>query len=401
MEYKFIEGSSGQSENPYTIEVDKESELSMDNLFLSMSKIGKISNKKDVKISLDGIKDTKLAELINENLVLSSYSYKKTPGKLELSGKSILAEVVNECRKIIDTPANLMDAENLTNYIISQKVEGLTHQVLGYDQLKSAGLNGIIAINSGSEKPPKMLVIRYGDSTQQPIVLIGKGIIFDSGGLNLKPGEFVDMKADKTGAVYAWGLMKALAINRAKGHYISLLPMAENMPSAKAVHPGDIYNTCDGRTVEITNTDAEGRIILADAMCWMTKNIKNPKLVIDIATLTGMAAAFFGSMGTAAMCNKKGKPFLNQLIQIGDERHEYYWEVPLHRVFRSKLESNVADLQNFTAGINAGTIMAGMFLKEFILETIPWIHLDIAGVSFKTVATGEPMLSLYHYISNL
>ena len=399
MEYKFIEGID-ESNDPQTIVVNLSNEKSVENLFLSISNIGKESIKKNIKINVDSIKNQEMSQIIIENLIVASYSYKEKKGKLELPFQSVIAQTVNECRRIIDTPANIMNAENLTNYIVNQNIEGLDYQVLSYDQLKAAGLNGIISINQGSNKPPKMLVIRYGDSQKNPIVMIGKGVIFDSGGINIKPGEFVDMKADKTGAIYVWGLIKAMAINRVAGHYIAILPIVENMPGSNAVHPGDIYSTCNGKTVEITNTDAEGRVILADAMCWMTKNIKSPKLVVDIATLTGMAAAFFGSMGTAAMANKLGKPFLSKLVEIGDERNEFYWQVPLHRVFRPKLESNVADLKNFTPDANAGTIMAGMFLKEFIPDTIPWIHLDIAGVSYKSMATGEPMRSLYHFLTS-
>ena len=402
MEYKFIEGVNKlQIDNPNVIFVEKNNEVSMDKLFLSMAEIGKKSQNANIKINLESVYDNNLKNIILENLTTANYSFKKSRGSLLLPNKSIIAEIVNECRKIIDTPANLMNAEILTNYIVNQRISGLSYEILGEDELKRASLNGILAVNQGSNNQAKMLVIRYGNNRLEPIVLIGKGIVFDSGGINIKSGEFVDMKADKTGAVYAWGLIKALALNRVPGHYIAILPLAENMPDGHSMHPGDIYPTCDGRTVEISNTDAEGRLILADAMCWTQKNIKNPKLLIDLATLTGMAAAFFGSMGTAAMTNKLGKSYLNRLIEIGDKHHEYYWEVPLHRVFRSKLDSRVADLKNYNPSINAGTIMAGMFLNEFIPNTTPWIHLDIAGVSYKDESTGEPMLSLYHFLINL
>jgi leucyl aminopeptidase len=208
------------------------------------------------------------------------------------------------------------------------------------------------------------------------------------------------MKCDKTGAVYVYGLIKTIAQMGLEGHFIALLPIVENMPSKDAVHPGDIIKTCNGKTVEISNTDAEGRIILADALCYAQKTFSNMKLIVDIATLTGQASSILGNMGTIVLHNKLGKSFSDKLYEIGNDNHELYWTLPLHRKFTKLLESDVADYISYNPNAHADTIMAGLFLNEFVNPKTPWMHLDIAGVAYKQHATGEPLSSLFYFLKD-
>ena len=359
-----------------------------------------------------------LRQIIIDKFIIAYYSYKNyknsyvIPNVFLETGKPIsqygtIALTALDCMRIIDSPPNIMNTESIVDYILNNRVTGLDIEVIGPDDLKKHNYEGILAVNQAcSTRPPKMLILRYNSSSiisadkSKPIVLVGKGVIFDSGGINIKYGDFNDMKHDKTGAIYVWGLLKTLAITKSHGNFIGILPFVENMPGSNAIHPGDIIRTCRNKTVEIVNTDAEGRLILADALCWITNNNIKPSIIIDIATLTGQAAFIFGEMGTAVMTNDMGAKYVSVLQQIGEKWREYFWTLPIHRVFRKYLQSNVADIAN-SPSIRAGTIMAGMFLAEFVDADVPWIHLDIAGVAFKKLATGTPLCSIYYFILNL
>ncbi len=359
-----------------------------------------------------------LRQIIIDTFIIGYYNYKNytnIDGILNVvldTGKPIshygtIALTALDCMRIIDSPPNIMNTESIVDYILNNRVTGLDIEVMGEAELKKHNYEGILAVNQACPRPPKMLILRYSGSSNsngikksKPIVLVGKGVIFDSGGINIKYGEFNDMKHDKTGAIYVWGLMKTLALTKSRGNFIGVLPFVENMPGSNAVHPGDIIRTCRNKTVEIANTDAEGRLILADALCWITNNNIKPSIIIDIATLTGQAAYIFGKLGTAVMTNDMGAKYVSALQQIGHKRREYFWPLPIHRVFRKYLASNVADITN-SPSLPAGTIMAGMFLAEFVDDNVPWIHLDIAGVAFTTRATGVPLCSIYYFIQHL
>jgi leucyl aminopeptidase len=354
-----------------------------------------------------------LRQIIIDKFIIAYYNYKNYTNidgilnvfletKKPISHYGTIALTALDCMRIIDSPPNVMNTESIVDYILNNPVPGLNIEVIGEAELKKNNYQGILAVNQACPRPPKMLILRYssGGNESNPIVLVGKGVIFDSGGINIKFGEFSDMKHDKTGAIYVWGLLKSLAIAKSQGNFIGILPFVENMPGSNAVHPGDIISTCRNKTVEVANTDAEGRLILADALCWITNNRIKPSIIIDIATLTGQAASIFGELGTAVMTNAMGAKYVNDLQQIGEKWREYFWILPLHRVFRKYLQSNVADITN-SPSIRAGTIMAGMFLAEFVDNDVPWIHLDIAGVAFKKRATGTPLCSIYYFIQHL
>lgn len=379
-----------------------------------------ISKRMDFKYILDLSNippKSDLRQIIIDKFIIEYYSYKNYENSYEIpnvfleTGKSIshygtIALTALDCMRIIDSPPNIMNTESIVDYILNNRIPGLDIEVIGPDDLKKHNYEGLLAVNQAcSSRPPKMLILRYNgglvrEEKAKPIVLVGKGVIFDSGGINIKYGEFSDMKHDKTGAIYVWGLLKTLAMTKSRGHFIGILPFVENMPGSNAIHPGDIIHTCRNKTVEIANTDAEGRLILADALCWITNNNIKPSIIIDMATLTGQAAFIFGEMGTAVMTNDMGAKYVSDLQQIGEKWREYYWPLPIHRVFRKYLQSNVADITN-SPSIRAGTIMAGMFLAEFVDADVPWIHLDIAGVAFKNRATGTPLCSIYYFIQHL
>ena len=401
MEFRLIEGTRESDSN--TIYIEPENEVSRDNLILRLITIGKIARHTKIKLNLEKIYNKKLKQFIIDVITIQTYNYKNKYliKNIRMRGKSIIGSVINECRYIIDSPPNIMNINTITDYIRVNTPENIDISILDEDTLKKLDMNLLVGMNSGSKYPASMIVLTYKTADIDPVVIVGKGVIFDSGGLNLKHGDFADMKSDKTGAIYVWGLIKAMALNNTGGHFVGLLPFIENMPGVDALHPGDILKSCDGRTVEVINTDAEGRVILADALCWANKNIHRPRLTIDIATLTGQAVSIYGNLGTAVMCNKPGDKYVRQLVSLGDINGEYFWQLPLHRVYKKYLESDVADYRNFSAEISASTIMAGMFLAEFAPKKTPWIHLDIAGVAYRNNSTGEPMLTLYYFLSEL
>ena len=401
---KIVEGSGSESGIYY---ITKKDSVKIDQLLSMIHTLGKSEH--SIEIDITKIKSKDLKALLVSHIYLAFYRYRengllanvKIIGDIHKGSKNI-AQIINECRFIIDSPANIMNGDSITHFILQENNPKIKCQVIDENELRNLGLHGILAINQASSIPARMLVLETGPTSEPPIVLIGKGVIFDSGGINLKHGDFSDMKSDKTGAIYVWGLMKALSLESdSKRHFIGIMPLVENMPGGNAIHPGDVVQSCNGKKIEITNTDAEGRIILADAMCWAQTHIPNIRLIIDIATLTGQAASIFGGLGCAAMCNQSGQSSLEGLMKTGDQWYEYFWQLPLHRRFQDKLVSNVADIKNLNIGFRADTIMGGMYLKEFVDEKIPWIHLDIAGVAYREQATGEPMLSLYHYLASL
>ena len=377
---------------------------SIDNMLTEIANIARNIDVNDETIlDLSLINDNFLRQNIIEHFIVSSYNFKKINNLINVKledGSPLTSNIANltkECMRLIDMPPNQMNSDSLKNYIINNTLNTIKIEILEEDDLKINGYNGLLAVNQGSVRPARMIILRYGNSPN-PIVLVGKGVIFDSGGINIKFGEISDMKADKTGAIYVWGIIQSFALNNSNGSFIGILPLVENMPSSKAFHPGDIYTAKNGKTVEISNTDAEGRIILSDALCWANINVKTPSIIIDIATLTGQVGYIYGGYGTALMNNESGETYANSLIELGEQNREYIWKLPLHRVFKKGLLSDVADITNFKIENRASTISAGMFLAEFLEDkNIPWIHLDIAGVAFQKKPTGIPMRTIYKF----
>ena len=405
MRYSFIPGEKTRLD---IIGFDINNIESVDKLFVEISNIAKnIDHEEEVILDLSKILDNNLRQNIIDYFITSSYNFKKMDNlkNVKLDDGNVIhsnsANVTKECMRLIDMPPNLMNSDTLKDYIIQNSLNSIKIEILEEDDLKKEGYNGILAVNQGSIRPSRMIILRYGVGSN-PIVLIGKGVIFDSGGINIKMGDFSDMKADKTGAIYVWGIIQSLALNSSKGSFVGIIPLVENMPSSKAFHPGDIYTAKNGKTVEISNTDAEGRIILSDAICWANIHIKTPSIILDIATLTGQVGYIFGGFGTGLMCNKSGDPYADSLMELGEKNREFIWKLPIHRVFKEGLQSDVADITNFKIENKASTINAAMFLTQFLEDkNIPWIHLDIAGVAFNKKPTGVPMKTIYDFCNVL
>lgn len=339
-----------------------------------------------------------------EGLALSSYKFlkyftdaKKRSGSLqtiefdkqaitvkEMQQLSTIIEAVSIARDLVNEPLNALGAKELGLKISSLgKSAGFRTKVMAKAEITREKMGGILAVNRGSIQGPTFSVMEYKPAkflNKQPIVLIGKGVVYDTGGLSLKPtpNSMDRMKSDMSGAAVVAASMYAIAKLKLPLQVIALVPATDNRPGEEAYVPGDVIRMYSGKTVEVLNTDAEGRMLLADALHWATRY--KPELVIDFATLTGAAAAITGSeamvfMGTAPDSVKKA------LAESGHRQHERMVELPLWKEYNDMIQSEIADLKN-VGGPYGGAITAGKFLEHF--TDYPWIHCDIAGVSFNT-----------------
>jgi len=247
-------------------------------------------------------------------------------------------------------------------------------------------MGGVIGVSQGSANPPRFLILQYfgNAKSEKPIVLIGKGVTFDTGGISIKPSANMEqMKMDMCGAAAVIGAFEAVSRLKLKLNLIGLIPIVENMPSGNAMKPGDIIRSYSGTTIEVQNTDAEGRLILADALDYAA-NYK-PKAVIDIATLTGAAVITFGHLVSAMMGNNE--ELKRKVFAAGEKTFERVWELPLYDDYDKLMKSDVADIKNIGPARQAGTILGGVFLKKFVNNKYPWVHLDIAGTAMLNEAS--------------
>jgi len=345
-----------------------------------------------------------------ESLVLSRFEFNQFKSKQEKKKKNLnvvfigtsrgrfqkglkdgktIAKNVNMTRTLVNTPSN-----TLTPIAIAEKAEeicknsnALKCTVFDEKKIEKLGLNGIIAVGKASINPPRFVIIEYAgteNKKEDPIVIVGKGVSFDSGGISLKPWSGMDkMKTDMAGAGAVLGIMKSVAELNLPQRIVGLIPTAENMPGARAYKPGDIIKMGSGTTVEILSTDAEGRLLLADALYYGRENFK-PKAMIDLATLTGACAVSLGNKAVAIMGNNK--QLIKTFQQNADKTDERVWELPMWPEFEEMIKSDSADIKN-TGGPGAGTIMGAVFLKAFVKDT-PWVHVDIANMAWQD-STGK------------
>lgn len=308
-------------------------------------------------------------------------------------------------RQLGDAPPNICHPLYLTAQAkkLAKTSIKLSVKVLGEKELEKLGAGAFLAVTQGSIHPPQLILMEYngGKAGQAPIVLVGKGLTFDSGGISLKPGANMDeMKYDMCGAASVMGTMQAIAELNLPINVVGAVAAAENMPSANATRPGDIVTTMSGQTVEILNTDAEGRLVLCDTLTYIKKY--NPKVIIDVATLTGACIIALGTQTSAVMSNDD--ELSQQLQSLSLEINDPCWPLPLWPVYAEDLKSNFADLPNIGSGKGAGSIVAGAFLQKFVDADTPWAHLDIAGTAWKTGgskgATGRPVHLLVSYLIN-
>ena len=347
--------------------------------------------------------DFKTEKHINK---LKTFFYHKKRKFKKIIENSIYEGIVqNEIRSLINTPANILNSTVYASYIKKNMNPEVKIKILNKEQLEKIGCNLILGVNQGSKNKPMLVILEYKyKNTDKPIALIGKGVMFDSGGYNLKSGNFGDMKNDMTGSAIVFAIFKLLSKFKISGHFIGLLPLVENMIDANAIRPGDILTAYNGKTVEITDTDAEGRLIMADALAYSIKY--KPYMCIDIATLTGQAAAIFDNKSSVIMGNNN--KYIQKMIKAGTDNNEKIWELPMWKEYIDLTVSNIADFRNYTYEAKAGTIMAGAFLSNFIPKDTNWLHLDIAGVDnlkFNSHirhygASGEIVRSLFAFLQN-
>ena len=279
------------------------------------------------------------------------------------------------------------------------KKTSLKVEVLGLKQIEALGMGSFLSVAKGSDTPPQFIVMRHqgGKVGEAPVVLVGKGITFDTGGISLKPGEAMDeMKYDMCGAASVIGTMYSTALMKLKKNVIGVIPTCENMPSGRATRPGDIVKSMSGQTIEILNTDAEGRLILCDALTYVERF--KPKAVIDIATLTGACVIALGHVHSGLFSDDES--LVNALTKAGQDSLDTVWRLPLDAAYHEQLKSNFADVANI-GGRPAGSVTAACFLSRFT-EKYKWAHLDIAGTAWKSGAakgsTGRPVPLLVNYL---
>ena len=284
---------------------------------------------------------------------------------------------------------------------LSKAHKSIKTTVLEEKDMKKLGMGSFLSVTQGSEQPAKLITLEYhgADRKHKPIVLVGKGITFDSGGISLKPGaEMDEMKYDMCGAASVLGTMQAIAELGLKLNVVGVIPACENLPSGRATKPGDIVTSMSGQTIEILNTDAEGRLILCDALTYSKKF--NPDTVIDIATLTGACVIALGHVASGLFSNQD--ELAKELLAAGEQAHDRAWHMPLWEDYQPLLDSNFADMQNI-GGRAGGSITAACFLARFTKD-YRWAHLDIAGTAWKSGkekgATGRPVPLLMQYLIN-
>ncbi len=319
----------------------------------------------------------------------------------------IVGEAVNFARRLALTPANDMTPTILANEAVkAAKDAGIESEVWDEDRARKEGMGSFLSVAQGSAQPPKFIILRYnGDpGNKELLALVGKGITFDTGGISLKPPERMEeMKYDMSGGAAVIATMAALGKLKPKLNVVGLVPATENMPGGKATKPGDIVKAMNGKTIEVINTDAEGRLILADALVYANK--LGASKIVDTATLTGACVIALGHAASAAVSNND--EFVQAFLSAAKPTGERYWQMPLYDDYATAMKSDIADLKN-TGGRAAGTLTAGAFLKAFIDET-PWIHLDIAGTAYLDSEsawqakgpTGTPVRALVSLVETL
>jgi leucyl aminopeptidase len=295
----------------------------------------------------------------------------------------IAAEAENRARELQELPSNFATPTILSNRAaeLVAEHENLSFEVLGREEIADKEMGGLVAVSQGTEEEPQLIVLRYsGGGSGGPIGLVGKAVTFDSGGISIKPATAMhEMKMDMSGGAAVLEAVGAIAELGLPIEVIAVIPSTENMPSGTAVKPGDVITMYNGKTVEVNNTDAEGRLILGDALAYCVE--LGAERIVDLATLTGAVLVALGSTYAALISNDDD--WAGELADAGAETGELLWRLPLHEEYKTLTKGTIADLTNASAKRKAGTIYAGSFLEEFV-DGKPWVHLDIAGTAWDT-----------------
>jgi leucyl aminopeptidase len=375
-------------------------------------------------LAVENIDKHWLLEMLARNLTYNSYRYTETVNKpkpaLSLTRLTVnmgntmaaaKAQVsldqgaqtgmgVNVARNLANLPGNICTPDYLAKEArkLARGNNKLTTKVLNEKQMKELGMGSLLSVTAGTDQPARLIIMEYkgGKTKEQPHVLVGKGITFDSGGISLKPGGKMDeMKFDMGGAAGVFGAMNTLCALELPVNVVAIVAAAENMPSGCATKPGDVVTSMSGKTIEVLNTDAEGRLVLCDALTYAERY--KPKAVIDLATLTGACVVALGAHASGLYANQD--ELAEELLAAGTESHDRAWRMPLWQDYHKQLSSNFADLANI-GGPGGGSITAACFLSQFA-EKYPWAHLDIAGAAWDSSpkgATGRPVALLTRYL---
>ena len=427
--------SNGQKE--IRVGIGKKQEFTARKLHLLPRKIIVIAKANKVKKfvirfedfeKLTRLNNGELAELLAKNFGLANFEfveYKTKPeegwrfveevivsGNVSAAVKKgadtglCMAEEINACRRLANTPGGEMTPSVLAKAAMNAaKGTDIQVTIFGKTEIKKLKMGGILGVAEGSREEPKFVVMEYKGKAEKPIVLVGKGVTFDTGGLSLKPEQYMnEMHMDMSGgaaAIHAIALVAKLKINK---HIVALIPAVENMPSGSSYRPGDILRTMSGKTIEVLNTDAEGRIILADALTYAKKF--EPCLVIDIATLTGAAMGALGQRASAIFT--KEMALAKQMSEAGERAGDYVWQLPLWDEYAEEIQGTFGDIINTGKTRYGGAITAAMFLYEFAKELkCPWVHIDMAprmtsieGDYLAKGATGAPVGLLVEFLKS-
>ena len=355
--------------------------------------------------------DEGLVEAMTEGIALALYSFDKYKEAKEPASKieevtilinsdslrfqsvvekaNIIVEAVNFARDIGNLPPNDCPPAHLASIAVSLAQDyGIKARIMDRYELENMGMGGIVAVGKGSNNPPKLIVLEYtgaNDPQQKPYLLVGKAVTFDTGGISIKPSEKMDeMKFDKCGGCTVLAIVRAIASMKLAVNVVGIIPSVENMPSATSYRPGDIIRMYNGKSVEVLNTDAEGRMILADAIAYGIVTY-GPKAVIDLATLTGAAIIALGANVAPLIGNNK--QLADRLRKLSDKTREKMWELPLYDEYYEQIRSTYADIKNI-GGRPGGAITAAAFLSNFVND-VPWVHIDIAGTAWTHEGTHE------------
>ena len=307
---------------------------------------------------------------------------KNKPSAQNQSKFKALEEGIFYARDLVSEPGNILHPDEYAKRLNSLRKDGLKVNIYDEKKLKKLGMNALLGVGMGSVRGSYLVTMEWNGAknNSKPLAFVGKGVTFDTGGYSLKPAKFMeDMTYDMAGSAAVVGLMKNLALRKAKINVVGVVGLVENMVSGDAQRPGDIVKSYSGKTIEVLNTDAEGRLVLADALTFTEKKFK-PKFIVDLATLTGAIIVSLGSEYAGLFSNDD--KLSEQILNAGKKVEEKLWRMPLHKNYDKLMNSKNADMQNINYVGGAGSTTAAQFLQRFILNQTPWAHLDIAGMAF-------------------
>ena len=316
------------------------------------------------------------------NIVINVFGSKNKPSSQNQLKFKAIEEGTFYARDLVSEPGNILHPDEYAKRLNSLKKDGLKVNIFDKKKLKKLGMNALLGVGMGSIRGSYLVTMEWNGAKNntRPLAFVGKGVTFDTGGYSLKPARFMeDMTYDMAGSAAVVGLMKSLALRKAKINAVGVVGLVENMVSGVAQRPGDIVKSYSGKTIEVLNTDAEGRLVLADALTYTEKKFK-PKFIVDLATLTGAIIVCLGSEYAGLFSNDD--KLSKQILNAGEKVEEKLWRMPLHKNYDKLMNSKNADVQNINYVGGAGSTTAAQFLQRFILDKTPWAHLDIAGMAF-------------------